>query len=109
VKQKAHLPSAMEDELRRIGRGIRTARLSRNMSREELGRRIGVSFHTIRAVEEGRPGTAVGTYLHVMWVLGLAHTLRPVADPSLDSEGEALRLADLRQAAGSSPGGSNDF
>ena len=107
--KNASLPSAMEDELRRIGKGIKTARLSRNLSREDLGARLGVSFHTVRAVEEGRPGTAIGTYLHALWVLGLSHTLRPVADPTLDSEGEALRMADLRSVASRSRGMSNDF
>ncbi len=109
MKTKAVLPSAMEGELRRIGQGIKTARLSRNMSREDLGTRLGVSFHTIRAVEEGKPGTAIGTYVHALWVLGLSHTLRPVADPRLDSEGEAFRLADLRSVASGSRGMSNEF
>lgn len=106
---KSVLPSAMEAELRRIGRGIRTARLSRNLSREDLGARLGVSFHTVRAVEEGKPGTAIGTYVHALWVLGLSHTLRPMADPTLDSEGEALRMADLRSVASGSNRMPNDF
>ncbi|MCA9298524.1 MAG: helix-turn-helix transcriptional regulator [Phycisphaerales bacterium] len=109
MKKTARLPSAMEDELRRIGRDLKTARLSRDMSQEELGSRLGVSFHTVRSMEEGRPGTAIGTYVHALWLFGLGHTLKPVGDPSLDSEGAALRMADLRRGASGSAGPSNDF
>ncbi len=109
MKKIVALPSAIEDELRRIGRDLKTARLSRNMSREELGQRLGVSFHTVRAMEEGRPGTGIGTYAHALWIFGLAHTLNPVARPHLDTEGDALRMADLRSVASGSAGISNDF
>lgn len=109
MRRQARLPSALEDELRRIGRDLKIARLSRNMSQEELGSRLGVSFHTVRAMEEGRPGTAIGTYVHALWIFGLAHTLKPFGARDLDTEGEALRMAELRSAASGSSGPSNDF
>lgn len=109
MKQNIRLPSPMEAELRRIGDSIKTARLSRNWSREEVAERVGVSFHTVRSVEEGRPGTAIGTYVHLLWILGLGHTLAPVADPHLDTEGEALRRAGLRKVASGSVSLDNDF
>lgn len=103
------LPSALQDELARIGRDLKTARLSRDMSLDEMAERLGVSFHTVRALEEGKPGTAFGTYAHALWVLGLEHTLRPFAAAGLDSEGEALRMAELRTTASGSRKLSNEF
>jgi transcriptional regulator with XRE-family HTH domain len=104
------IPIAVERELERIGSGIETARLRRNMSQQELADRVGVSFHTIRSVESGRPGTAMGTYVHALWILGLMDTLASVADPALDSEGLVLEASDRRRSGGRRGGSmSNDF
>jgi transcriptional regulator with XRE-family HTH domain len=84
----------VERELRRNGAGIQTARLRRNMSQEDLGERIGASFHTVRAIEQGKASTAFGYYVHALWVLGLFETLSQVADPALDAEGIALEAGE---------------
>lgn len=110
MRSKHHLPSPVSAEIRRIGAGIRTARLRRNMSQEELAERIGVSFHTVRHMESGKPGTAIGTYVHAMWVLGILDTLSSAADPALDAEGLVLAESEMRRRGGH--GGqeiSNDF
>ena len=78
------------------------ARLRRNMSQEQLAERIGVSFHTVRHMEEGKPGTAFGTYVHALWALGIMHTLSAAADPALDTEGLALAESEMRQRGGHS-------
>jgi len=110
MRVSPHIPSAVESEIRRIGAGIQTARLRRNMSQEELAERIGVSFHTVRSMENGKPGTAFGTYVHAFWVLGILDTLHSAADPALDAEGLALAESEMRQRGGrSAPGISNDF
>lgn len=70
------------------------------MSQEELAERIGVSFHTVRHVEDGKPGTAFGTYVHALWVLGILDTLSSTADPALDEEGIALAEGDMRKRGG---------
>ncbi len=95
-----HLPGPVGQELTRIGSGIKTARLRRNMSQQQLADRVGVSVLTIRAVEEGKASTAIGSYIHAMWVLGLIETLSSVADPSLDAEGLVLEGADRRRTGG---------
>ena len=90
----------VEIELKGIGFWIETARLRRNMSQQELADRVGASIHTIRAVEAGRAGTAIGSYAQALWVLGLIGTLSSVADPSLDAEGLVLEGADRRRKGG---------
>jgi hypothetical protein len=69
-----------------------------------------VTFHTIRAIEQGKPGTAIGHYANVLWVLGLLSSLSPVGDPSLDAEGIALESIDRpRRARSAGRSMSNDF
>lgn len=70
------------------------------MSQEELAERLGVSFHTVRHMENGKPGTAFGTYVHALWVLGILDTLSSAADPALDVEGIALTESETRKRGG---------
>lgn len=103
-------PPLVAAELRRIGLGIKTARLRRNMSQQDLAERMGVSFHTVRHMEQGRTGTAFGFYAHALWILGLLPTLMQVADPALDEEGIALEALTRRERGGQTGGGlSDDF
>jgi len=100
MRASPHVPGPVERELERIGIGIETARLRRNMSQQELADRVGVSIHTVRAIEAGKAGTAVGSYIQALWVLGLIETLSSVADPSLDAEGLVLEASDRRRKGG---------
>jgi transcriptional regulator with XRE-family HTH domain len=100
MRASPRTPRPVAKELQRIGDGIRTARLRRAMSQEELAERIGVSFHTVRGMENGKLGTAFGTYAHALWVLGLLDTLSSAADPSLDEEGLALEASERRRHGG---------
>jgi transcriptional regulator with XRE-family HTH domain len=97
MRASPHVPSVVSRELRRIGGGIQTARLRRNMSQQELADRLAVSIHTVRAVEAGKAGTSMGTYLHAIWVLDLMGTVEQVADPALDQVGMALEASDRRR------------
>lgn len=108
MRASPQVPSTVIRELRRIGEGIRTARLRRNMSQQELGDRLGVSIHTVRAMEAGKAGTAIGTYLHAIWVLDLIETTSQVADPALDRVGLALEAADRRRRSTPGTGGLDD-
>lgn len=104
MRASPHVPSTVDRELRRIGGGIKTARLRRNMSQQELADRLGVSIHTVRAIEAGGAGTAIGTYLHALWVLDLIATVSDVADPTLDRVGMAYEDSDRRRRSGPASG-----
>lgn len=81
------LPGPVLDELVRIGEGIRIARMRRRMTQADLAARVGTTFHTIRRIEQGAPGTAMGFYLTTLWVLGLFEDVYLLADPARDREG----------------------
>jgi transcriptional regulator with XRE-family HTH domain len=86
-------PAAVEDILNRLGRNIRTARLRRKLSREELAERIGISRYVLADIEKGKPTTAIAAYLGALWALGLLQDMREVADPDRDEEGKILERA----------------
>jgi len=86
-------PAAVEEALIRLGQNIRTARLRRRLSRNELAERIGISRQVLAQIEKGKPTTAVAAYLGALWALGLLNQLKYVADPDHDEEGKTLERA----------------
>lgn len=62
------------------------------MGTVELATRAGITRNTLRAVESGDPGTAIGTYVRVMSILGVSGELALLA-------GDALQPAPARSAA----------
>ena len=93
MKTNEALPSEVLSQLRRIGNGIKTARVRRHMTQEELAERVGTSFQTIQKIEGGSPGTRIASYLKALWVLGLFEDVRLLADPERDREGIILEAA----------------
>lgn len=87
------LPAAIEEILNRLGRNIRTARLRRRLSMEELAERIGISRYVMADVEKGKPTTAIAAYIGALWALGLHGDIRELADPDSDEEGKILERA----------------
>lgn len=86
-------PYAVEEALRTLGRNIRTARLRRKLSREDLAEKIGISRYVMGDIENGKPTTAVAAYLGALWALGLLDDFGMVAHPDRDSEGKTLEAA----------------
>jgi len=65
------VPHVIEQQLRRFGAAIATARAARGWSQAELARRAGLSRRTLVNLESGAPGVAWGTVLHLAWLLEL--------------------------------------
>jgi DNA-binding XRE family transcriptional regulator len=86
-------PYEVEAALKTLGANIRTARLRRGLTADELGQKIGVHRQTVADAERGKPTTAVAVYAGLLWSLGLVAQLAEVAGPAADPEGQALALA----------------
>jgi transcriptional regulator with XRE-family HTH domain len=87
------LPVEVQQSVRQLGEHIRTARLRRQLSTEELAQACGIGRRTLYRIENGEPGVAVGTLLAVLWKLGLLDTVRAVANPDTDEHGKILEAA----------------
>lgn len=77
-------PFEVEQALKTLGVNLRTARLARNLSIEQAAAKIGVGYRTVAAAEAGKPGTAVGVYLSLLWAYGLIGQVHELADPLRD-------------------------
>lgn len=86
-------PHAVASVLAALGRDIRTARLRRKLTREQLAERIGISRYVMADIEKGKPTTAVAAYLGALWALGLLEGAGRLADPDRDLEGKTLEAA----------------
>jgi transcriptional regulator with XRE-family HTH domain len=65
-----------------FGGRLRAARMDRGWTASQVAERAGLSRTTLHAVESGAPSPAIGTYLKVMGIVGLA------ADMALLATGE---------------------
>lgn len=65
------LPRKVAKNLKIVGEQIRLARLRRDLSIETISKRAGCSELTVIRVEKGTPTVAMGTYLRVLYAMGL--------------------------------------
>ncbi len=77
-----------------LGENIKLARLRRKLTAEQVAERAGISRRTLVSVEKGTPGVAMGNYLQVLFVLGLADDFLKIA--SDDTLGRKLQDANLK-------------
>ena len=90
-------PYDVERALSRLGQNLRTARLLRNLTIEEVAEKIGTGTRSVMQAERGHPGTAVAVYAALLWVYGLLEPMAELADPQRDPVG--LAAAARRQRA----------
>ena len=88
------LPEGARRQIEVLGGNLRTARLRRSLSQDELARLAKTSRYTIQRIEKGDPAVSIGIIAHVLWILQL-DDLERVGDPSLDEHGLALSVAAL--------------
>lgn len=86
-------PHAVAQALERLGGNIRTARLRRKLTHEDLANKIGISRYVMGDIERGKPTTAIAAYLGALWALGLLRQMDGLADPDRDLEGKTLESA----------------
>lgn len=102
------LPREVLKRLEELGQGVRTARMRRKLGAEELARAAGIGRRSLHRIEKGDPGIGLGTFMSVLWKLGMLDTARGVADPDADEHGKILEAAARpRRVRASKP--DNDF
>lgn len=79
--------------MKSLGEHIQLALLRRRLSAEQMAKRTGVSRKTIYNIEQGSPTIAIGSYLQVLFVLGLERVLLQVA--AADPLGRKLQDAGI--------------
>jgi transcriptional regulator with XRE-family HTH domain len=79
------LPFEVEHTLKTLGANLRTARLARNLSIEAVAAKIGVGYRAVATAEAGKPTTAIGVYLSLLWAYDLLSQVRDLADPARDA------------------------
>lgn len=88
-----HLPREVLTHLEELGQRVRTARVRRRMSTADLAQACGIGRRTLYRIESGEPGIALGTFMSVLWKLGLLDSLAGVANPDTDDHGKILEAA----------------
>ncbi len=102
-------PYPVDQALKQLGANLRTARLRRNLTIQDVADKIGTGPRPVSNAEQGKPSTGVAVYLALLWAYDLLGALREVADPSLDSEGLALSPYRERARARQADNLDNDF
>ncbi len=93
-REKTVLLPRLTSILEEMGESIKLARLRRKLSAEQVAERAGISRSTLWQVEKGTPGTSLGIYAQVLFVLGLEKDILLIAKD--DELGRKLQDANLR-------------
>jgi len=76
-----------------VGENIQLARLRRKLSSEQVAERAGISRKTVSNIEAGSPTVSIGSYLQVLFILGLEQDLLALA--AADPLGRKLQDAGI--------------
>jgi transcriptional regulator with XRE-family HTH domain len=102
-------PYEVEQAIKRLGKNLRTARLRRNLTIEQVAEKIGTGPRAVMDAEKGKPSTGLAVYTALLWTYDLLRPFQELADPASDSEGLALERLSGRERARADKGLDNDF
>lgn len=102
-------PYPVEQAIRRLGANLRTARLRRNLTIEEVAEKIGTGPRAVMDAEKGKPSTGIIVYTALLWAYDLLGPMSELADPARDEEGLALELSSGRVRARATEEIDSDF
>jgi len=94
-KRRPNLPIRVQWVLKKLGSDIRDARKRRRIPVRVMAERALISPTTLLRIERGDPGTAIGFYASVLFVLDLSDRLGEIVDASEDELGLSLAEQDL--------------
>lgn len=102
-------PYPVERAIKRLGANLRTARLRRNLTIEEIGKKIGTGPRAVSDAEKGKVSTGIAVYTALLWVYDLLGPMNELADPALDDEGLSLSFSKERARASAKEELDDDF
>jgi len=102
-------PYEIEANLKRLGANLRIARLRRNMTVQEVAKKIGTGTRAVLDAEKGKPSTGIAVYLALLWAFDLLRPFEKLADPNTDETGRLLALSKERSRASRKRRLDNDF
>lgn len=102
-------PYPVENALKQLGQHLRTARIRRSLTIEQVAEKIGVGVRSIFDAEKGKPSTGIAVYTALLWTYDLLGDFELLADPGRDAEGQALALSREGVRARRRKGLNNDF
>ena len=102
-------PHAVEAALARLGGDLRTARLRRNLTIDDVAAKIGTGRRAVADAERGKPTTAIAVYAGLLWAYDLLGGREASAAPETDEEGTILARARERTRASRGEALDNDF
>lgn len=109
VKFSEPLPREVRACLEGLGQRVKTARVRRGLSTEVFAQECGIGRRSLYRIETGEPGVALGTFLSVLWKLGLLESVQGVANPDDDEHGKILEAARRPERVRSQVAHDNDF
>src|ERR1700693_2030308 len=83
-------PYPVEQALTSVGPNLRSARLRREQTIQQVAKRIGTGPRAVRNAESGKASTGVAVYAALLWAYDLLDSFGKLADPLTDKEGLAL-------------------
>ena len=92
-------PYPVEQAIKRLGVNLRTARLRRNLTIEDVAQKIGTGPRAVSDAEKGKPSTGLVVYTALLWTYDLLGPVSELADPARDEEGLMLELSSGRVRA----------
>ncbi len=102
-------PYPVEQAIKRLGANLRTARLRRNLTIDEVAKKIGTGSRAVSGAEKGNPSTGIVVYTALLWAYDLLGPLDALADPTRDEEGLSLELSSGRVRARATEDLDSDF
>jgi transcriptional regulator with XRE-family HTH domain len=102
-------PYPVEQALNRLGENLRTARIRRNFTIDEVAKKIGAGRRAVMDAEKGKASTGIAIYAALLWVYDLLSPLNDLANPANDEQGLTLIAAKEKTRARKSGGLDSDF
>ena len=102
-------PYRVEQAIKRLGANLRTARLRRNLTIDDVAEKIGTGSRAVSAAEQGKITAGIATYTALLWAYDILDSMSELANPAEDREGLALESKRERASGNAAEELSNDF